>query len=231
MVTDRSTFDLAKRTGAMPVIYVTGAHGDVRFREFQSHLTASDPTISTRLDELEQAGLVDRTYYDEMPPRVEYSLTPDAQELYRHLWPLFEWAAEKAERARPTGHRASQLQGQSRTCVYCESANGSGTESDGEDVPWYRTVDGLLTMVAKTHAMGIVVQVGAEGPIRYSEIQDRLGITADSPISSRLEELQEAGLADRRTYDEVPPRVEYSLTPTGHELADHLRPILDWGTG
>lgn len=226
---DEFEFDVVKRKGAMPILYITGAHGNVRFRDLQPHLTTSDPTISKRLDELDEIGLLVRTFYDEMPPRVEYSLTPAAEDLYEHLSPLFEWAAERAESGHAPGHGDTHHQEQSQECVYCAVANESETDADGDDVHWYRTVDGLIIMLAKTHAMGVIEQVGASGPIRYSEVKDRLDITRDAAFSSRLDELQEAGLVERHSYDEVPPRVEYSLTPSGHELAERLRPIREWG--
>lgn len=236
---DEVEVDVVKRKGAMPILYITGTHGNVRFRDLQPHLTTSDPTISKRLDELEEIGLLVRTFYDEMPPRVEYSLTPAAEDLYEHLPPLFEWAAERAESGHAPGHGDTRHQEQSQACVYCAVANGSENHADetadeeagtdGDDSPWYRTIDGLITMVGRTHSMGVIEQVGASGPIRYSEIKDRLDITRDAAFSSRLEELHEAGLVERHSYDEVPPRVEYTLTPPGHELAERLRPIREWG--
>lgn len=234
---DEFEFDVVKRKGAMPILYITGAHGNVRFRDLQPHLTTSDPTISKRLDELEEIGLLVRTFYDEMPPRVEYSLTPAAEDLYEHLPPLFEWAAERAESGHAPGHGDTHHQEQSQACVYCATATGSENDADtaadgvadADDSPWYRTIDGLITMVGRTHSVGVIVQVGRDGPIRYSDVKDRLVITTDSAFSSRLEELQEAGLVERHSYDEVPPRVEYSLTPPGHELAERLRPIREWG--
>lgn len=228
MPDDTSIFDVVKRKGAMHVIYITGAHQNVRFTVLESHLSVSEPTIATRLDELEEADLLDRTFYDEMPPRVEYSLPSAAEELYGHLSPLFEWAAVRAETGPTPKQRENPKRGQSQACVYCETANGSGTDGDGDDTPWYRSVDGLINVLGKTYAMGVVAQVGEAGPIRYSEIKDRLDITTDAAVSTRLDQLQEAGLLDRRSYNQVPPRVEYSLTPAGQELAEHLRPLLEW---
>lgn len=234
---DEFEFDVVKRKGAIPILYITGTHGDVRFRKLQTHLTTSAPTISKRLDELEEAHLVVRKFYHEIPPRVEYSLTPSAEELYDHLPPLFEWAAERAQRGHVPGHGDTNHMEQSQACVYCATSTGSendadedaDADADADDSPWYRTIDGLMTMVARTHAMGVIVQVDTEGPIRYSDVKDPLDATIDSAISSRLQELQEAGLEERHSYEEIPPRVEYSLTPPGHELAECLRPIREWG--
>ncbi|WP_334541256.1 winged helix-turn-helix transcriptional regulator [Streptomyces sp. B21-079] len=40
--------------------------------------------------------------------------------------------------------------------------------------------------------------------------------------------LEADGLVERTSYPEVPPRVEYSLTPLGRDLAEHLLPLTRW---
>ncbi|SFR55766.1 MULTISPECIES: winged helix-turn-helix transcriptional regulator [Halorubrum] len=79
---------------AIQLVSIIGAHDSLRFAEIEAHLpTASTSTISKRLDEFEEAGLVSRTQYNEIPPRVEYALTKDGDELRARLEPLLEWAA------------------------------------------------------------------------------------------------------------------------------------------
>ncbi|GAB6862030.1 winged helix-turn-helix transcriptional regulator [Haloplanus litoreus] len=83
------------RKYAMQLVSIIGAHDSLRFAEIEAHLaSASTSTISKRLDEFEAAGLVSRTQYNEMPPRVEYALTEDGHELRERLEPLLEWASE-----------------------------------------------------------------------------------------------------------------------------------------
>lgn len=78
---------------AMQLINVIGVHGALRFSELEDHLTtASTSTLSDRLEELAEAELVTRTQYDEIPPRVEYELTAEGEELRERLEPLLEWA-------------------------------------------------------------------------------------------------------------------------------------------
>jgi len=82
------------RKYAMQLISIIGAHESLRFAEIEDHLpSASTSTISKRLDEFEDAGFVTRTQYNEIPPRVEYSLTDDGDEVRTRLEPLLEWAA------------------------------------------------------------------------------------------------------------------------------------------
>ncbi len=86
--------DTLSRKYAMQLISIVGAHESLRFSEIEAHLpTASTSTISSRLEEFREAGLVSRTQYDEIPPRVEYSLTDDGDEVRTRLGPLLEWAA------------------------------------------------------------------------------------------------------------------------------------------
>ncbi|XVH33781.1 winged helix-turn-helix transcriptional regulator (plasmid) [Haloferacaceae archaeon DSL9] len=81
------------RKYAMQLVSIIGAHDSLRFAEIEDHLpTASTSTISKRLDEFEDAGLVSRTQYNEIPPCVEYALTDDGDEIRTRLEPLLEWA-------------------------------------------------------------------------------------------------------------------------------------------
>ena len=81
------------RKYAMQLVSIIGAHDSLRFAEIEDHLpSASTSTISKRLDEFEDAGLVSRTQYNEIPPRVEYALTDEGNEVRTRLEPLLEWA-------------------------------------------------------------------------------------------------------------------------------------------
>lgn len=86
------TMETLAKKYAIQLVCVVGAHGTVRFSDLEAHLpTASTSTLSTRLAELVERGLLDRTQYDEIPPRVEYELTADGEELCERLEPLVEW--------------------------------------------------------------------------------------------------------------------------------------------
>ncbi|TKX78514.1 transcriptional regulator [Halorubrum sp. SD626R] len=92
--------DTLSRKYAMQLVSIIGAHDSLRFAEIEDHLpTASTSTISKRLNEFEEAGLVSRTQYNEIPPRVEYALTDDGDEVRTRLEPLLEWATENSGNA------------------------------------------------------------------------------------------------------------------------------------
>lgn len=69
--------------------------GTKRFGQLQKSLKGISPkTLSSRLQELEEEGIVVKKVYPEVPPRVEYSLTPRGESLKKVLVALFEWVAE-----------------------------------------------------------------------------------------------------------------------------------------
>lgn len=63
-----------------------------RFIELQNELQMSPNTLSDRLRSLVQAGLLTRTAYNEIPPRVEYAVTPKAVEFNAVFQDLAGWA-------------------------------------------------------------------------------------------------------------------------------------------
>jgi DNA-binding HxlR family transcriptional regulator len=81
---------------AIGIVCAIGAHGTCRFGDLEDHFpSASTATLTNRLQELVAVGLLDRTRYREVPPRVEYELTADGTELRERCEPLFEWAIER----------------------------------------------------------------------------------------------------------------------------------------
>lgn len=80
------------RKYALQLVCIVGAHGTPRFSDIECHLPeASTSTLSARLEELEEQGIVSRSQYDEVPPRVEYELTDEGAELSGRLEPLLAW--------------------------------------------------------------------------------------------------------------------------------------------
>lgn len=71
------------------LIHEDGPH---RFVDLQRRLGLSPNTLSNRLKALHEAGLVHRTAYNEIPPRVDYEATAKARDLRRVFGSLHEWA-------------------------------------------------------------------------------------------------------------------------------------------
>jgi DNA-binding HxlR family transcriptional regulator len=75
-----------------------------------------------------------------------------------------------------------------------------------------RRVSELLDLLGRAHGMAVLREFAfAEGPLRFRDLEDALGV-APNTLSTRLAEFVDAGLLARESFDEVPPRVEY--TPT-----------------
>jgi DNA-binding HxlR family transcriptional regulator len=74
-------------------ILVAAAHGPVRFTELERQINGiSRRMLTLNLRKLERDGLLVRTVYPTVPPKVEYRLTPMAHELHDTLAGLVGWA-------------------------------------------------------------------------------------------------------------------------------------------
>ncbi|MDE1763590.1 MAG: helix-turn-helix transcriptional regulator [Thaumarchaeota archaeon] len=65
-------------------------------------------------------------------------------------------------------------------------------------------------------------------PVRYKQFRDTLNGISSKTLSTRLKELEEAEILQRLSYNEIPPRVEYRLTPKGQELVKSVIDLLQW---
>jgi DNA-binding HxlR family transcriptional regulator len=73
-----------------------------------------------------------------------------------------------------------------------------------------------------------VLYLLASGTRRYSEVLYEVGEVSKKTLTQTLRALERHGLVDRRAYPEVPPRVEYSLTPLGWSLTGSLMALHEW---
>lgn len=74
----------------------------------------------------------------------------------------------------------------------------------------------------------LVLLVLRERTHRFSELRQRIGGVSEKMLAQTLRILEMDGFVNRRAYAEVPPRVEYSLTPLGAEVAAHVGALGDW---
>lgn len=65
---------------------------------------------------------------------------------------------------------------------------------------------------------------------RYGELRRAIGGVTDKVLIQQLKELERDEIISRIDYQEIPPKVEYSLTPFGHSLATALGALCVWGT-
>lgn len=69
-----------------------------------------------------------------------------------------------------------------------------------------------------------------DGPKRYGELKRTIQGVSDKVLIQQLKELEADRVLARTDYKEVPPRVDYALTPFGRSLADAIVPLCTWGT-
>lgn len=74
----------------------------------------------------------------------------------------------------------------------------------------------------------ILCVLSALGVLRYGELRREMGNITDAVLSAALKELMADELVRRQSYDEVPPRVEYSLTERGESVLPILQSICQW---
>jgi DNA-binding HxlR family transcriptional regulator len=67
-------------------------------------------------------------------------------------------------------------------------------------------------------------------PSRYGALKRAVRGVSDKMLIQQLKELEADGVVTRKDYQEVPPRVDYTLTPLGHTLAEALVPLCNWGS-
>lgn len=68
-----------------------------------------------------------------------------------------------------------------------------------------------------------------DGKLRFSEINNKLPEITPRMLTKTLRELEEDRIINRKVYAEVPPRVEYSLTPKGKSVIPILDALCEWG--
>lgn len=79
----------------IPIVWTVGQEQVIRFNELKRKITGiSNVMLSKSLQELENDHIIQRTQYNEIPPRVEYSLTAFGQEMQPILELLGEWGKQ-----------------------------------------------------------------------------------------------------------------------------------------
>ena len=85
----------------------------------------------------------------------------------------------------------------------------------------------VLGLIADKWVVLVVGQL-ALGTHRFSDLKASVGGISQKMLTQTLRALERDGLVKRTLYPEVPPRVEYTLTPLGRTLRTPLRAITDW---
>lgn len=74
----------------------------------------------------------------------------------------------------------------------------------------------------------IICVLAAKKKLRYSEIRKEMCNITDAVLATTLKELIQDGIVNRKSFDEIPPRVEYTLTEKGESVVPILQNICSW---
>jgi DNA-binding HxlR family transcriptional regulator len=74
--------------------------------------------------------------------------------------------------------------------------------------------------------MSVIAEPGR--PMRFSRIMEHVEGISQKSLTKTLRGLERDGLITRQVFAEVPPRVEYAITPVGSELLDNIAPLWLW---
>jgi len=86
----------------------------------------------------------------------------------------------------------------------------------------------VSSFLTKKWAISIIFTIGNFEKLRFNNLLSRLENAKPKILSIRLKELEKEGIIKRFSYNETPPRVEYSLTNKGKNLLDSLSSLIQW---
>src|SRR3954462_3905682 len=90
-----------------------------------------------------------------------------------------------------------------------------------------RLIRESLSVLSSKWAVGVLLALG-DGSRRYHEIFGELEPISEKVLTQTLRTMERDGLITRHVHPEVPPRVEYALTPLGATLAGPLKALGSW---
>lgn len=86
-----------------------------------------------------------------------------------------------------------------------------------------------LSLISGKYKMTILYWLAEHQILRYSQLKRCLGAISHKTLSLSLKELEADGLIQRKEYPQIPPKVEYCLSPRGCSLIPILDALCVWG--
>ena len=93
-----------------------------------------------------------------------------------------------------------------------------------EDCP----VRNVLDRVGDKWSILIISLLGECGTLRFNQINHKIGNISQKMLTVTLKTLEADGLVLRKMYPQIPPRVEYTLTPIGESLLPAINGLTEW---
>ncbi|MGL5891642.1 MAG: winged helix-turn-helix transcriptional regulator [Bacteroidia bacterium] len=88
----------------------------------------------------------------------------------------------------------------------------------------------IMARLSDKWSMLVILALGGYGTLRFNEMKHKIGDVSQRMLTVTLRNLENDGLITRTIYAEVPPRVEYRLTPLGHSFKEQIAVLANWAT-
>ena len=75
----------------------------------------------------------------------------------------------------------------------------------------------------------MIIKELLDGTKRFGELKKSVTGITQKVLTSKLREMEELGLLERKIYPQIPPKVEYTLTDIGYSLRPVLESLKEWG--
>ena len=92
----------------------------------------------------------------------------------------------------------------------------------------YERFEKVVNMLGGKWKLRIIYILAFHQILRYGELKRLLSPITHKMLSTQLKELEKDGLINRTEYQQVPPKVEYSLTPKGRDLKPVVKEMHNW---
>jgi DNA-binding HxlR family transcriptional regulator len=95
--------------------------------------------------------------------------------------------------------------------------------------PVFCPVEITLAVIGGKYKPLVLYYLQQDGVVRFGELRRFVSNASKKMLTQQLRELERDGLVHRKVYQQVPPRVEYSLTERGRSLGSVLKEMGVWG--
>lgn len=93
----QGVIDIVSKKWALLIVAVLGNTSKMRYNDIMKELRGISPkTLADTLKDLQDARIISRKAFNEIPPRVEYALTEDGRKLRDAVLPLIRWAVDRS---------------------------------------------------------------------------------------------------------------------------------------
>lgn len=89
-------------------------------------------------------------------------------------------------------------------------------------------ITGIMAKLSKKWTLIILNELSINGKKRFNELLENAEGVSARTLSKRLKELEKAGIITKKSFKEIPPRVEYALTSAGKDLIKCFRYLNKW---